>query len=176
MGFEADRRHDGDGWYIYPQPGRINPMWLQLDGDPPTTASEGSFFDWKASFEFPDLGEVGDITERREEIRQRVRAGVEEMLRNEVNGGADFPHDLDGDAEACGWIYAKDVRQETELDVHDGVVSASQQVDLRVYLWHDRGQDPKAVLGKTVDQISDVVANTILEEIDQLEAEEEAVF
>ena len=148
----------------------------QEHGAEPISAFQGSVFHWNAVLEFPDLGQLADLETDREAIRRQIKDRVAETLRNDVNDGAEFPHDLDDRGDVGSSVFKAEHGQQTDVDVADGKVSATQYVDMQAHLWHKEGDDPKAALGKAVGHISDVVADTILAEIDQLEAEEEAVF
>ena len=148
----------------------------QEHGAEPISASQGSVFHWNAILEFPDLGQLADLETDREAIRQQIKDQVAETLLNDANNGAEFPHDLDDRGDVGSSVFKAEHGQQTDVDVTDGRVSATQYIDIQAHLWHKEGDDPKAALGKAVGHISDIIADTILEEIDQLEAEEETEF
>lgn len=182
MGFEADGHREEDHAHIYPIPRTIRSKGRRLrnvmEGHriAPVSPFMGSIFEWKTTLHFPDLGDIESIESRRDEVKAQIRARVEQEIRNQVNDGTEFSHDLDDDGKVGSTIYADQVQDETDVDTQDGRASVTQRLDMKAHLWHKEGDDPRAALGKAVDRISHVVANAIFEEIDQLRAEEEAVL
>ena len=180
MGFEADGHREEDHAYIYPIPRTIRSKGRRLrsvmDGHriAPVSPFMGSIFDWKATLHFSDLGAVDTIEARREEVRGQIRAQVEQAIIKKANGGAALPHDLDDDGNVGSTIYGDEIHGEGEVDRSRGRVAITQQVNMKVHLWHQQGQDPKAALGKAVDHITDGVLNLLYEGIGR--AEEEAEF
>ena len=110
---------------------------------------------------------------RREEVRGQIRAKVEQAIIKQANGGAALPHDLDDDGNVGSTIYGDEIHGEGEVDRSRGRVVITQQVNMKVHLWHQQDQDPKAALGKAVDHITDGVLNLLYEGMERVEEEAE---
>ena len=180
MGNEK-RRQDESGFHIYPQPHRIRSQKRQEEGNASVTPSLGSIFDYSGTFVFSDLLDLSDIEgtgtpndeaaskilERvslhRDEVRRSIKNQVTATLQSEVFGG-DVPHDLDDRADVGGWIHPGDVQAESEINTEGDQLSATQHLHVKVHLFHEPGDDPRAVVAKTTNWIANVVARRVFEQ------------
>ena len=180
-----DRQHEESEFHIYPQPHRIRSKRYQDAGEEPVSPSLGSLFTYSGTFHFADLLDLSDIegvetldreksnevlqriSAHRNEIRNAIKDQVKATLVAEVFGG-EVPHGLNG-RNGGGWIMPDDAKTESTIRTDGGALSATQHLDLKVHLFHKRGDNPEAILAKTTDWIANLVARQIFEEFGRRE-------